>query len=500
MADLFGSGSVECWKKCSVCLLRNSGSRVDYGFEATPQGSLICRRHHVGNVTVHITCYGGVGEIGGNKILVSDRDTKILLDFGAGFSEGLDYYSSDINPRRVNGAGDYFEFGLLPELPGLYSEDALQNTKLKHSAPEVDAVILSHYHFDHMGRISLLDEGIPVYCGETTSLIHRAASESGGSPLDGREVRTFRTGDRFQVGGIEVRPVHVDHSIPGAYGFILETSEGPVAYTGDFRFHGPMGSMTQDFIAEARQARPTALITEGTRVAVGDTKQEMGESEVAEETTRLLRANRHLVFSSFRGNDVDRVLSFHRACKATGRRLVVSMKVAVLLEELSNDKGLKVPRVGKDVTVYLRRKRTGSYDDKDYSKWERRFLDSGLTAEEVRKHQDEVLLHLDQWYLPELIDIKPEKGGAYIHATTEAYNEEGERDEQVIRNWVGHFGFAYHQIHASGHSPMANVGELVTRIGGEKVIPVHTERPDLFAGLAKKGRVVMPVKGKAISL
>ena len=90
-------------------------------------------------MTVTVTCYGGVNEIGGNKILVTDRGTKVFLDFGAGFSEGLTFFSSGIEPRRVNGAGDYFEFGILPEISGLYSEEALQNTKLKHVAPEVDA-------------------------------------------------------------------------------------------------------------------------------------------------------------------------------------------------------------------------------------------------------------------------------------------------------------------------------------------------------------------------
>jgi mRNA degradation ribonuclease J1/J2 len=31
--------------------------------------------------------YGGVSEIGGNKILLQDKDTKIFLDFGKGFSK-----------------------------------------------------------------------------------------------------------------------------------------------------------------------------------------------------------------------------------------------------------------------------------------------------------------------------------------------------------------------------------------------------------------------------
>ncbi len=451
-------------------------------------------------MTVTVTCYGGVNEIGGNKILVTDRGTKVFLDFGAGFCEGLTFFSSGIEPRRVNGAGDYFEFGILPEISGLYSEEALQNTKLKHVAPEVDAILLSHYHFDHMGRIGLVDPEIPVYCGATTDLIHRAASSSGGSPLDGHEIRTFRTGDRFRVGGIEVEPIHIDHSIPGAYGFILYTSEGPIAYTGDFRFHGPMGSMTDDFVSGASEAKPAALITEGTRVAQTDPKKDISEADVETETASILRRSRNLVFSSFRGNDVDRILSFHRASRKSGRRLVVSMKIAALLTELGKDVRLDVPEVGRDVLVYVRRKRAGTYDDGEYLKWERGFLDDGITAEEVRKQQGHLFLHLDQWYFPELIDIRPARGGSYIHATTEAFNEEGEQDEEVIRNWVGHFGFSYHQLHASGHAPMDRVGSLVNAIGGRTVIPVHTARPDLFPSITKHGKVTPPRKGEPIAL
>ena len=143
-----------------------------------------------------LTGYGGVGEIGGNKFLLEARDTKVLLDFGTGFSEGSEYYDSQIEPRNVNGAGDLFEFGLLPQIPGLYSERALQNTELKPTAPEVDAIVLSHYHWDHMGRIEYVDPKIPVYCGETASLIHEANSVSNSSPLDGHELRKFRTTER----------------------------------------------------------------------------------------------------------------------------------------------------------------------------------------------------------------------------------------------------------------------------------------------------------------
>jgi ribonuclease J len=268
-----------------------------------------------------------------------------------------------------------------------------------------------------------------------------------------------------------------------------------MAYTGDFRFHGPAGAMTRDFIEAARQEKPKLLLTEGTRVARGKSKSNMSEGAVLDEARRMVSGTRRLVFSTFRGNDVDRINTFNAAAQAAGRRLVVSMKMAILLEKLRGDRRLRVPRVGRDVDVYLRRKKSGKLDDLDYYPWERPFLGAGVSASEVRGRQGEVFLHLESWNFPELIDIKPERGGTYIHAATEAFNEEGERDEAIIRNWIRHVGFRYAQLHASGHAPMAEVGELVKGISPGTVVPVHTENPGLFRAFKGKWSLRPPRKG-----
>ena len=116
--------------------------------------------------------------------------------------------------------------------------------------------------------------------------------------------------------------------------------------------------------------------------------------------------------------------------------------------------------------------------------------------------QSETFLHLDVWNLPEMIDIKPEKGGSYIHAATEAFNEEGEQDEEVVRNWTEHLGFTYHQLHASGHAPASGVRDLIERVGPRTVVPIHTEHPELFEGFRKgRGwRLRVPVKGKQLPM
>src|SRR5206468_12521925 len=97
-----------------------------------------------------ITFYGGVHEIGGNKFLVEDKDTKIFLDFGMQMGKANQYFAEFVNPRICNGMGDLFEFGLLPKLKGLYRRDYAKHMDFDgNEDTEIDAVILTHAHVDH---------------------------------------------------------------------------------------------------------------------------------------------------------------------------------------------------------------------------------------------------------------------------------------------------------------------------------------------------------------
>jgi ribonuclease J len=445
---------------------------------------------------VKLTFYGGVNEIGGNKILLQDRKTKVMFDFGQSFRFGADYFTGWLCPRAINGLGDHFEFGLLPKIRGLYAKEQLVFTDLPYSEPEISAVFLSHAHFDHVTHICFIDPAIRVYLGVGTKLFLESMEETS-SFCDYREheYQTFRAGKRIKVDDVVVEPVHVDHSIPAAYGFVIYASEGTVVYTGDLRMHGPRKDLTEEFVQEAKECEPDALVCEGTRMALKEKRRNYSEAQVERLSDEIVSSTDNIVFVTHYSRDMDRFRSFYKVAIRNGRQIVISPKTAYLLGKLIHDEHLDLPNPLKDehILVYYKRKKSGTYDDADYYVWERQFMDKMVTHEFVHKNQGKLIMDLDFYQFAELIDIRPRRGSHFIHSMSEPFSEEDIEDE-VLHNWLDHFGIGFHQLHASGHMNREQIGNLVTEINAKKVYPVHTENAHLFRKISENAQMIEPKK------
>jgi ribonuclease J len=429
-----------------------------------------------------LTFYGGINEIGGNKILLEDKGLRIFLDFGQPFTMGEDYFTSWLKPRTVNGLGDYFEFNLLPKIEGIYGEKQLKCTDFPYTEPQVDAVFLSHAHMDHIGHIVFLDEKIPVHCGAGTNLFIKALEEtSPGTDCGKHPYETFRTGQKIVLDHLEIEPIHVDHSIPACYGFIIHTSSGAVVYTGDLRVHGPSGDMTEEFMERARESEPVAMVSEGTRMVEVEQRKNYSEAEVEQLSDKIVSGTKNLVCITHYGRDMDRFRTFYKVAKGNGRKLVISPKKAYLLDKLVDDERLDLPDPLKDDTilVYFRRKKSGCCVEKDYYKWERKFMDKMVNYEFVREHQSEIVMDLDFFQFTELVDIRPDPSSHFIHSMSEPYSEEDIKAD-VMQNWIKHFQIEFHQLHASGHMNRQQLTKLINHIQPKRLFPVHTENPHLF--------------------
>jgi len=446
-----------------------------------------------------LSVYGGAGQIGGNKILLEDRDARLFLDMGEPFHFGEEYFIDYLRPRTSRfGLRDHFALDLMPRIPGLYAQDQIEGTDLKYRKPEFSGVLISHIHWDHTNHLQYIDPEIPVHLGKGTKhILDSWETTSGTLDLGEHAYREHRTGDTLRLDGVDAEPIHVDHSAPAAYGYILHTSEGVVAYTGDLRRHGPRGEFTDEFFTRAAKEKPLALIIEGTKVAPGGGGEGSSESEVLKGAKAISTAAKgHLVVGTWYPRDIDRLRTFYQAAKATGRTCVLSAKSAHLLGTLAADPRIDAKKLITDdaVRVYFR-------DMVRPRPWEAElqtiFKDRAVGSDWVRKHQGTVLLQLDFEQLTELIDIQPQPGGQFIHSKSEPF-EEDEMQEEVLQHWLVRFGLRHHQLHASGHLSMEEVRQAIEQVDPEVVVPVHTEHPELFKDFHPKVR--LPKNGATLSL
>jgi ribonuclease J len=457
---------------------------------------------------VSLTFYGGVKEIGGNKILLQDGDTKIFLDFGMSFGKRGEFYEEFLTPRTAAGIKDFITMGLIPDIKGAYREDLLTHMGRKAEKPDIDGVVVSHAHADHTNYISFLNRDIPIYCGKTCKAILDAVKEQSRRglenevidfkkrPIKGRDVierkfHTFRTGQKFKIGNLEIEPIHVDHSVPGAYGYIIWTSNGPVVYTGDMRLHGAHSEMTMDFVKKAIEAKPIAMITEGTRIDQKRTDE--SEPKVYADSKKEILKAQNLSIVDFNFKDVDRFKTFFKIAQDSGRKMVISFKHACFLERYYLDKKLNVPNSNDpNILIFKPKRRTGTYVDTDYSdKYIKTRLEYSnlITAEDIAKNPSKYMVVLNFWYFNTLADLKP-NNSLYVHSLSEPFNEEMEMSHDRMMNWINHFKMKFVQSHCSGHINGQDIKELITTINPKVLFPVHTEHPGMFRDLDMRTKLI----------
>ena len=532
---------------------------------------------------ISITVHGGAGEIGGNKILVEDNAHRVFLDFGMSFAKMGDFYEDFLQPRTNSGLGDLLALGILPKVDGIYRQDLLEPERLRETLdeldvaddslwaadvksykevkdrdgrPALDAVIVSHAHMDHFQHVSMLDESVPVFCSETTKAVMETAEELSigrfgsdvinvgrrsiaklgnaaffpGTPkmemeCVPRPVNAVCPQKPFAVGGMEAELHPVDHSVPGATAVVLRTGQKRIVYTGDLRFHGTAGHLTQGFRDALAGSRPDVLIIEGTRVEKDAPDSETG---VAEECARLVsQAGAGLAMVAFAWKDTTRYRTMIDVARETGRTLVISAKLAYLTNRLSSlpDAPVRPACDEPNVKVYLKRKVSMLYSKSDYvgtkydlgysTEWDRKdcstihteHYECGVRAYDIAADPGRYLLHLDFYELNELIDLRPPPGSIYVSAVSEPFHMEMELDRGRLRRWLQRFGvnppdFEPRYAHASGHASGPELVELARAIRPKVLIPVHTEHPELFAqALAGSGiEVCIPTLGQPIVL
>jgi len=425
-----------------------------------------------GDLMVAVTVFGGVEEVGGNKILIESGESRIFLDFGRNFNrERMFYEEPYLSPRCRE---HLLRLGILPCMDGIYDGNR----------PGVDGIFLSHAHSDHYDAIRYLRDDCPVYSSRMTKELilareYCSLSRSDwiarftGRGVECRKIMVESDNPKY-VGDMEITQIPVDHSIYGASGTIVDDGENRVAYTGDIRFHGPRADLSYKFIEEARERECDILIMEGTNMLEGKMD---GEKEVFEKALGVVKNSKGLIMAGFPLMDIDRMETFYRVAGETGRTLAISTRQAFALWHLKENSLLDEFSM-EDIAVFRRNKSTlYAYEKEVENNWPGELLD----AAGVSGRQGEFILSFSLFDMNEVLDIDPAPGSAYVLSSSEPFNEEMELSYERLCNWMIHLGVPVFHIHASGHARPHELKRMIEEISPSVVVPVHTNCPQLFA-------------------
>jgi len=263
-----------------------------------------------------ITIHRGANQIGGCITEIATEKAKVFIDFGC-------------------------------NLPGSKKEE-LTADEVKGMAGDADAIFFSHYHGDHVGLHHLIPEHIAQYMGAGAIDVMRCKYEALNVHQDySRQLAAikrmipFKERERIAIkDSIFVTPFFVSHSAFDAYMFLIECEGKRILHTGDFRRHGYLGKGLFSTL-EAFIGKVDVLITEGTMLGRSQ-EQVITEHQIQLNTIQALREHKY-VFALCSSTDIDRLASFHAACKKTGKVFLVDSYQRRVLDVFTEYSGSKSP-------------------------------------------------------------------------------------------------------------------------------------------------------------
>jgi len=186
---------------------------------------------------------------------------------------------------------------------------------LENFADDIEAIVLTHAHEDHIGAIGWLWPKLraPIYATPFTAyLVAEKLRERG---LDGiAELRVMQLREKRTFGPFEVEMVTLTHSIPEPNGLAIRTPLGTILHTGDWKID-PDPIIGEDF----DQAKIEELGREGILAMVCDSTNvfeegEAGSESLAREALKRAVAEQtgRVAITAFASN----VARVHSACEA----------------------------------------------------------------------------------------------------------------------------------------------------------------------------------------
>ncbi len=289
------------------------------------------------SASVKITPLGGLGEIGGNFMIMETNTSAIIIDIGMSFPSE-DMHGVDI---------------LVPDF-----------SYIRKIKDKIEAIIITHAHEDHIGAVPYFFKQFkfPIYATPLPLGMISNKFDEHGLKKDKSYFRPIEKRKVYKIGDFEVEWMHVTHSIIDASSLAITTEAGTIIHTGDFKIdHTPIDGYPTDLhrFAHYGEKGVLLLLSDSTNsYRAGITKS---ESTVGPTFDRIFNnAKGRVIMSTFSSN-------IHRVYQAITHGIKYNRKVCVIGRSMERnlDIAMELGYVNLDRRIFIDPHEVNKYDDKD---------------------------------------------------------------------------------------------------------------------------------------
>lgn len=378
-----------------------------------------------------IKIHRGQNQIGGSIIEVSTESTRVVFDVGINLDET--------------------ECVKIPAIEGLFQ-----------GKPLYDAVIISHYHSDHIGLLNYVLGGIPIYIGKQAFSVVQAASSYTNREIM-YEPHLFEENENIAIGDLAIYPYRCDHSALDSYMFLITDGQKTILYTGDFRANGRMDY--QELLNKLPAV--DALIVEGTTLTRETYKNNIEEEELENIAMSKIIDYPGPVFFMTSAMNVERMVTAYNIAHRDHRLFLEDLYSA----EILNAVGFNTEE-RNDIRVFM----TGG--DMQYEMLQK-YPSSKIGKKEISKTRFLMCIRPSMKnYISKLNELMSFENGILFYSMWRGYQEKD--DIKNFLDYMTSLGVRIHVLHTSGHADVDTIDRLIKKVSPGMIIPVHTENPGWY--------------------
>lgn len=394
----------------------------------------------------------GTNQIGGAFTEITSKEAKIIIDFG----DDLD----DVKRlKKVEG--------------------------LTEGKPTYDAVVITHNHQDHIGRIDEVLPEIPVYMSDIGRKIFETAfcfSKTKGKIK--RETINIEDGKSFQIKDIKITPFIVDHSAYNSFMILVETENKRILHTGDFRNHGYKGKILEKTLRKI--GKIDVLITEGTTFSREQIKNKTEEELVEEIVNKTKNYDQVLMLMST--TNIDRVTTMQKVANRTHKTVIHDIVLSNVLQLVTQ----RIPNAlnSKNVYVFLPSFNYIKKDDEEYKK----FIEPYQEKIEMtgKKLHGKFIMNIRTSMLKDIEKLKLKNkvldNACVVYSMWSGYKEQ-ENYKQFLDK-MEELKIDVFDLHVSGHADYTALKQVIDITSPETVIPIHTENKEKIKEFTDKAVIL----------